>query len=68
MKVRGLLQVVKNYEQLTIEAAIKGDYDLALQALTVHPLVPSVAAVQAMLDDIIRENIDYLPAFAKYVK
>lgn len=68
LKVRGLLQVVKNYEQLTIEAAIKGDYDLALQALTVHPLVPSVAAAQTMLDDIIRENIDYLPAFAKYVK
>ncbi len=64
-KARGLLQIVKNYEQLTIKAAITGDYDLALQALTIHPLVPSATAAEKMLDDIIRENAAYLPAFAE---
>ena len=64
-KARGLLQLVKNYEQMTIRAAITGDYDLALQALTVHPLVPSATAAEKMLKDIIEENREYLPAFAE---
>jgi Alpha-galactosidases/6-phospho-beta-glucosidases, family 4 of glycosyl hydrolases len=63
LKVRGLLQTVKAYEQLTIEAAVHGDYDLALQALAVHPLVPSTEIAKKLLDDIIRENMDYLPEF-----
>lgn len=41
LAIRGLLQNVKAYEQLTIEAAINGDYDKALWALTIHPLVDS---------------------------
>jgi 6-phospho-beta-glucosidase len=63
LKVRGLLQAVKAYEQLTIEAAVHGDYNSALQALAVHPLVPSTEIAKKLLDDIIRENIDYLPEF-----
>lgn len=63
LKVRGLLQVVKAYEQMTIEAAVRGDYSMALQALTTHPLVPSSGIARQLLDDIIRENIEFLPEF-----
>jgi len=63
LKIRGLVQLVKTYEQLTIQAAIHGDYDAALQALTIHPLVPSSHIAQKLLDDILRENADFLPAF-----
>lgn len=63
LKIRGLLQVVKAYEQMTIEAAVHGDYSLALQALAVHPLVPSAEIAKKLLNDIIRENIQYLPEF-----
>lgn len=63
LKIRGLLQVVKNYEQLTVEAAVHGDYSCALQALATHPLVPSTAIAKKLLDDIIRENLEYLPEF-----
>ncbi|MDD2971330.1 MAG: 6-phospho-beta-glucosidase [Lachnospiraceae bacterium] len=63
LPVRGLLQLVKNYEQLTIKAAMTGDYATALQALTIHPLVPSATAAKSMLDDILMENSNYLPAF-----
>lgn len=63
LKIRGLLQVVKAYEQLTVEAGVKGDYDAALQALTIHPLVPSSNAAIKLLHDIIAENKDYLPQF-----
>ncbi|WP_209969549.1 6-phospho-beta-glucosidase [Paenibacillus eucommiae] len=61
--IRGMLQVVKAYEELTVEAAVHGDYDTALQALTIHPLVGTAAAAKAILDDILTENRSYLPQF-----
>ncbi|MCL2342869.1 MAG: 6-phospho-beta-glucosidase, partial [Firmicutes bacterium] len=63
LKIRGLVQLVKAYEQLTVEAAVNGDRDAALQALTIHPLVPSSSVAQKLLDDILLENADFLPAF-----
>lgn len=63
LKIRGLLQAVKTYEQLTIEAAVTGDYDAALQALTIHPLVNSATVARSILDDILAENREYLPQF-----
>lgn len=63
LKVRGLIQNVKAYEELAIEAAVKGDYSSALQALAIHPLVPSSSVAIKLLDDIIRENKEYLPEF-----
>ncbi|MFD1362151.1 6-phospho-beta-glucosidase [Lentibacillus salinarum] len=62
--IRGLLQVVKAYEELTVEAAVNGDYDAALQALTIHPLVTSADTAKPLLDDILRENREFLPQFA----
>ncbi|GGA13947.1 6-phospho-beta-glucosidase [Paenibacillus marchantiophytorum] len=62
-KIRGLLQVVKAYEELAVEAAVKGDYNAALQALTIHPLVGSVDIAKPLLDEILAENKSYLPQF-----
>ncbi|WP_169084706.1 6-phospho-beta-glucosidase [Paenibacillus sp. PL91] len=64
-KIRGLLQIVKAYEELAIEAAVKGDYNAALQALTIHPLVGSADLAKPMLDDILAENREFLPQFDK---
>ncbi|MBU5592013.1 6-phospho-beta-glucosidase [Clostridium sp. MSJ-4] len=63
--IRGLLQVVKAYEELTVEAAVNGDYHAALKALTIHPLVKDANVAKRVLDDIIKENIDYLPQYRK---
>lgn len=63
LKIRGLLQTVKAYEQLTIEAAVTGNYEAALQALTIHPLVNSATVARSILDDILAENKEYLPQF-----
>jgi len=60
LKIRGIVQIVKAYEQLTIEAAVNHDYDAALQALTVHPLVPSSNTAKKLLDDILKENADFI--------
>lgn len=65
LKIRGLLQNVKAYEQLTIEAAVNGDYDCALQALAIHPLVDSATVAKQILDDILAENKAYLPQFKR---
>ncbi|RHW35747.1 6-phospho-beta-glucosidase [Neobacillus notoginsengisoli] len=60
-QIRGLLQVVKAYEELAVEAGVTGNYQIALQALAIHPLVGSVNLAKAILDDIIEENKSFLP-------
>ena len=65
IEVRGLLQLMKNFEQLTVEAAVHGDYGKALQALTVNPLVVSGKVAKTILDEIIKQNKEYLPQFYK---
>lgn len=64
-QIRGLLQIVKAYEELTVEAAVHGDYNAGLQALTLHPLVGDEAIARQILDDILKENEAYLPQFKK---
>lgn len=63
--MRGLTQVVKAYEELTIEAAVSGDYNQALKALTIHPLVNDSIKAKKVLDDILEENKEYLPQYKK---
>lgn len=63
LKIRGLVQFVKAYEQLTIEAGVRGDRDAALQALTLHPLVPSSSVAGDMLEELIEANLEFLPQF-----
>ncbi|MEF1211159.1 6-phospho-beta-glucosidase, partial [Vibrio alginolyticus] len=61
--IKGLLHQVKAYEQLTIEAAVEGNYDKALMALTNNPLVPDIGRAKSILDDILAVNAPYLPQF-----
>lgn len=61
--VYGLMQQVKMYELLTVEAAVHGDRDAAYQALLVHPLGPGADQVEAVLDDMLQTNKAYLPQF-----
>ena len=53
---KGFLQTVKSYERLTIKAAKENCYSAALQALTIHPLVPDAITAQKILDDYIKEH------------
>ena len=62
-QIRGLLQVVKAYEELTVQAAVDGDYNAALQALTLHPLVGDEETARSILGDILTEHRAYLPQF-----
>lgn len=58
-----LVSRVKRYELLTVEAAVHGDKDAMLQALLVHPLGPSADEAQAVMDDMLATNKQWLPQF-----
>lgn len=61
--IRGLVQQVKAYEELTIEAAVTGNEDTALLALLNNPLVPSWDTARSLWSDIKAQHGDYLPQF-----
>ncbi len=54
--LKGLFTEVKESDRLTVEAVRHGSYDLALQALTIHPLVPSLDAARKYLDRVIKDE------------
>ncbi|PJC86870.1 6-phospho-beta-glucosidase [Vibrio sp. HA2012] len=58
------IQLMKEYESLTIEAAITGDINLAHRALILNPVVTTDNLLQDALFDTVEENIDYMPQFA----
>lgn len=58
-----LLKRVKEYELLTVEAAVHGDRKTALQALLANPLGPSPERAQAVLDDLLATHRAHLPQF-----
>ncbi|HDX9587110.1 TPA: 6-phospho-beta-glucosidase [Bacillus pseudomycoides] len=61
--VRGLVQQIKSFERVTIEAAITGDYHKALLAMTINPLVPSDKVAKQILDEMLEAHKKYLPQF-----
>ena len=61
---RGWVQVMKAMELLTIEAAVTGNYALALQAFTINPLIPSGATAKRVMDELFVAHKAYLPQFA----
>ena len=61
--VWGIIAAVKNYEQLAVEAAVKGSRELALMALLAHPLVQDYEIARPLLDELLEANRPYLPTF-----
>jgi 6-phospho-beta-glucosidase len=57
----GLVQQVKYYERLTIEAAVENSYQKALLALTIHPLVRDFSTARSILDEYIVRHQGYFP-------
>lgn len=59
----GLISQVKMYELLTVEAAVHGDRNAMYQALLTNPLGPSANKIQAVMDDMLETNKQWLPQF-----
>jgi 6-phospho-beta-glucosidase len=64
-QINGLVQSIKSFELLTVEAGVTGDYYKALMALAINPLIASVDRAKMLLDEILKENSKYLPQFNK---
>lgn len=65
LNIRGLVQQVKAYEELTVEAAVSGDRGKALMALVNNPLVHDTDTAQMLLEDIISAHGKYLGYFGE---
>ncbi|QIK57983.1 6-phospho-beta-glucosidase [Erysipelothrix sp. HDW6A] len=66
-EARGMLQLMKSMEELVIKAAVTGDYNTALQAFTINPLVTSGKIAKELLDEMLVANKHYLPQFASKI-
>jgi len=55
-----LIEPIKEYERLTVQAAVEGSYAKAREALTVHPLVGSEPLARAILDDYLTAHAEFL--------
>jgi 6-phospho-beta-glucosidase len=56
----GLVAAVTAYEQLALDAALRGGYDRVFQALLAHPLVGQVDLAHGLADRLIAHNRDHL--------
>lgn len=66
LAVKGLVQEIKTFERLTIEAAVEGNYEKAVLALAVNPLVASDSLAKILVDELLEAHKDYLPQFKAY--
>lgn len=61
---RGWVQMMKAMEECVIEAAITGNYGLALAAFEMNPQVEHGQVAQTVLDELLVAHKKYLPQFA----
>jgi 6-phospho-beta-glucosidase len=59
----GLVEHVKAYERLAVQAAMTGDRTIALKALMTNPLVRDYRTAAPLLDALLKANRRHLPRF-----
>jgi 6-phospho-beta-glucosidase len=59
----GLVEHVKAYERLAVQAAMTGDRTIALKALMTNPLVRDYRTAAPLLDALLEANRKHLPGF-----
>ena len=63
LQAAGLIQQLKAFEILTTNVALSGNYDDALLAMTINPLVQSEAKAKLILDEMLEAHREFLPQF-----
>ncbi|MCM3600521.1 6-phospho-beta-glucosidase [Robertmurraya korlensis] len=61
--VRGLVGYMKSFEEVAIEAAVTGNYNTALLAMTMNPFIPSDQIAKTILNEMLEAHKDHLPQF-----
>ena len=57
---RNLIQRIKLYERLTVEAVFEKSREKAIKALTVHPLVNSYSLAKKLADEYLEAHKEYI--------
>lgn len=60
-------KLVQSYQDLTIEAAVKGDYNSLLLAFYINPLTPTGDNAKALIKDMMIAHEKYLPQFKSHI-
>ncbi len=63
--VTGLIRHLVSFQKLAEDAAVNGNYDTALMAMTINPLVPGDRIAKVILDELLEAHRKYLPQFSK---
>ena len=61
--VKGFMEQIISEEELTVEAALTGNFDILVQALTASPLLTDKGCADKLAKDLIDANKQYLPQF-----
>lgn len=61
--IKGMMRVIKAYEKHTVKAGIHGNYNEALNALLIHPLVGDFRKAKGALDELLEAHKEFLPQF-----
>lgn len=61
--VNGLIQQIKTFERLAVEAAVEGSYEKALLALCTNPLTDDEKLAKVVADELFEAHKEYLPRF-----
>ena len=63
---KGLIQEIKTFERLVVEAAVEGNVEKAVLALTINPLVASDSLAKTLVEELLEAHKEYLPQFKEY--
>ena len=63
--INGLIQTIKSFESLVIQAAVEGSKEIAITAINVNPLCTSDYLANTIFDEMLEANKEYLPQFNK---
>ncbi|MDS1005648.1 6-phospho-beta-glucosidase [Clostridium sporogenes] len=66
--INGLIQQIKTFERLVVDAAVFGDYHKAILALTINPLVQSDKLAKVLVDELMVAHKDHLPKFKEFIE
>lgn len=58
---KGLMESQKAYEKLTVEAALTGSYQTALEAVVLNKTIPNLTVGKAVLDELYAANKEWWP-------
>ncbi|MEN3772022.1 6-phospho-beta-glucosidase [Priestia megaterium] len=63
VQVRGLVQQIKSFERVSAEAAVTGEYNKVILALTINPLTPSDTIAKEIVDEMLEAHKEHLSQF-----